>query len=1007
MQHPASTTRNLRTSISGNSDIVSACFALPYERRLVLGMEDGHILLVNYITGLVLDKCRPHTSEVTQIIYCGWCKTIISSDYSGGLAVTSEVQCKLKELHVWGFQYLDLIADVKQKPSEPATGLDFLDQYSLIFLGDLTSVGIWHLDMDMLKVAFVHKIRLPATKEGITDTLTSIGVHSWKLSNDSDFDSYFKHTKGSEDEEDDDISSMRSESGDVQEGGLGHETKGGDDKRCEQDYLDDNEYSDGKATIALGTDNGQIICWTVKNILDALPHVKRLKIRAVPDADCPALLASFNPFTTTVKPRVRILSHAPILLQAMFFPMMGSLYHLRKGFISKTSISECNNHSEGGGEDANTSFEYLSTTTPEYLPHTSLWQAHIGPVSTIKSVTTPPCFYSQGEDGYQRSWSLSGEMLGQFTLPNTSEHQVRTRLFRNPQWRFFVNSVQVQGHHEMLTHRLLKEAKILESKNDSHAYQLSMARAVNSSSCNKTKKGDCTFYDPEVQIETAGVHEVNSKNNTAKRVKVSDIKEIKRADTTSATGQAEMEVMERQIIVEESAQQPETSEGHWYLNNESSQVSPLLRQLYRSESPGTSMLIDSHNPTSGSVGSIGGQHGPRKGLIGRHRGCFRPQLTFTSAFSNLSVRRGVEMGFYGREEYVRLDVISKNKSRVAAYNRIVEQKQGSSPAPMTQTMRLLHIEFHLHLKLFNVANMCLSTQTSHDIGLNGERENLNKCNCHESTVTTTSSNTSLMTESQSGAAPTTSPPSRQVQMYKHAAKEFSRGHSAGQTMWRDIQSESVSTKSRRSYTRGKSAPLLIQSISEGTRLPLFALDLLCMSDSTGLSLPSLVGEEDSTVPFKDEGDHRKVRSASGNRKGECSLHTVGQGGRSKGPTSVFDSISRDSGRGLSSKGSITTVSINQVHVLCRGCTEPHNLTIYLIKKNAIMLMQVPFAWEWDWCSRPVSAIPAEHVNRLMHRVEDESHGETATTSIGNETNTWDCFATGEREQPQVEQRSGG
>lgn len=46
------------------ADIVSACFALPFERRLLLGTEDGRLLLVNYVTGDVIDESRPHAAEV-------------------------------------------------------------------------------------------------------------------------------------------------------------------------------------------------------------------------------------------------------------------------------------------------------------------------------------------------------------------------------------------------------------------------------------------------------------------------------------------------------------------------------------------------------------------------------------------------------------------------------------------------------------------------------------------------------------------------------------------------------------------------------------------------------------------------------------------------------------------------------------------------------------------------------------------------------------------------------
>lgn len=56
---------------------MSACFALPFERRLVLGTEDGRILLVNYVTGAILDESHPHTVEVStaRIVHyrTRWC----------------------------------------------------------------------------------------------------------------------------------------------------------------------------------------------------------------------------------------------------------------------------------------------------------------------------------------------------------------------------------------------------------------------------------------------------------------------------------------------------------------------------------------------------------------------------------------------------------------------------------------------------------------------------------------------------------------------------------------------------------------------------------------------------------------------------------------------------------------------------------------------------------------------------------------------------------------------
>lgn len=55
----------------------------------------------------------------------------------------------------------------------------------------------------------------------------------------------------------------------------------------------------------------------------------------------------------------------------------------------------------------------------------------------------------------------------------------------------------------------------------------------------------------------------------------------------------------------------------------------------------------------------------------------RPHSRMSAAFSAQSVRSGATLGYYGREEVDVLSAISKNPSRIAAYNRITEVKQGN------------------------------------------------------------------------------------------------------------------------------------------------------------------------------------------------------------------------------------------------------------------------------------------------------------------------------------------
>ena len=56
---------------------------------------------------------------------------------------------------------------------------------------------------------------------------------------------------------------------------------------------------------------------------------------------------------------------------------------------------------------------------------------------------------------------------------------------------------------------------------------------------------------------------------------------------------------------------------------------------------------------------------------------FAANLKLSAAFSAQSVRSGAILGYYGREEVETLFAISKNPSRIAAYNRIIKGKRGA------------------------------------------------------------------------------------------------------------------------------------------------------------------------------------------------------------------------------------------------------------------------------------------------------------------------------------------
>lgn len=61
---------------------------------------------------------------------------------------------------------------------------------------------------------------------------------------------------------------------------------------------------DDQVFIALGTEGGRLACWALDDTLNALASRNgQLKVEPVPDALCPSLCSSFNPYNQTVQVR--------------------------------------------------------------------------------------------------------------------------------------------------------------------------------------------------------------------------------------------------------------------------------------------------------------------------------------------------------------------------------------------------------------------------------------------------------------------------------------------------------------------------------------------------------------------------------------------------------------------------------------------------------------------------------------------------------------------------------
>ncbi|CAM9618439.1 unnamed protein product [Ectocarpus sp. 12 AP-2014] len=526
--------------VSPSADIVSACFALPFERRLILGTEDGKLLLVNYVTGAILDETQPHSAEVTQMAYCKATKMIISADYHGGVVITSEIQCKLKELQVLGFQHLDYVAAAVQSVGEPSTGLVFLDRYSIIALGDLTRVCLWHLDMETFKLTCFAKLSVPAGTLGLSlDVLNSIGVLRMEKSTATD-----SRSAESQPHDGDSAASREAEvageaDGDKDRGNSADSDLAGKKRgdATKKDRIPENKpsvssatsatssggaktegYDEGEVWIALGTERGRLACWALEDILESdATLMPGLKLRPVPDSLCPALRSSFNPYSLNVEPKKS--SQAPPAFAAA---ATGVNVGRSRGSVSASvdasgvGVAESDRGGDGGvaasgatggsgligdacfGDDD----EDCSWRVPEASAPKAVWQGHSGAVSRIGSCSQPPCFFTLGEDGYQRTWSDKGKVLGQFALPNASETHHKRRqvlhmivastsppLFRNIGWSFLVDTVRVRPLHEEMTAGLLDEVE--------------RRRAQKTSRRSTSSRGGSSFYKTVLDATSA------------------------------------------------------------------------------------------------------------------------------------------------------------------------------------------------------------------------------------------------------------------------------------------------------------------------------------------------------------------------------------------------------------------------------------------------------------------------------------------------------------------------
>lgn len=95
------------------------------------------------------------------------------------------------------------------------------------------------------------------------------------------------------------------------------------------------------------------------------------------------------------------------------------------------------------------------------LPAVRSWNGHSDMIPVIVPLTTHSCFATVSHDGYHRMWNLDMECLGELVLPNITEHMKNQALCKEPgtQWRFILERIPVTKHHHDIASVLIKSLK--------------------------------------------------------------------------------------------------------------------------------------------------------------------------------------------------------------------------------------------------------------------------------------------------------------------------------------------------------------------------------------------------------------------------------------------------------------------------------------------------------------------------------------------------------------------
>ena len=90
--------RKYSNFVNGSRDVSAMCLDMPRQRRVFVGLEDGKVVTVKYVTGEQLSWQQVHTADVTSMIFCDETKCLITTGAEGSIHIRREVRANLQGL---------------------------------------------------------------------------------------------------------------------------------------------------------------------------------------------------------------------------------------------------------------------------------------------------------------------------------------------------------------------------------------------------------------------------------------------------------------------------------------------------------------------------------------------------------------------------------------------------------------------------------------------------------------------------------------------------------------------------------------------------------------------------------------------------------------------------------------------------------------------------------------------------------------------------------------------